>query len=232
LDTRSPLVESTLPSVNATMPSVPAPMAALALPALGGSVGDAIAYSHAQVRQALREYMTTPSRLSLGERKIIIMTPKVGQKSYGNEKRFLCPHPQAILVGQAWWNGRTAAPRVNITITGETPFRDSTTTWSNIDGKEVEHHVEGAKRACYGVSAGRSLHISDANGKGKEVKAMVTVRAPFTEESAVKTSQRSRPQLNVSGGELLGVFASKEIKVISKPSKKKSNAKSSERECV
>jgi hypothetical protein len=181
------------------------------------------------IKSALREYMNAPNRLDHGERKMIIMSPKVGQKSYGNEKRFLCPHPQAIMVGKSWWrkstDGETTIvrpPRINISITGEAPVKDATVTWHATDGSEesedkitgLGHGVQG-ETPFQGIAAGRSLHISDTDGKRRDVKAIVTVRAPF--ESG-----------GMNGGHVLGAFDSKEIKVISKPSKKKSNAKSSE----
>jgi hypothetical protein len=38
-------------------------------------------------RSDLENYLRTPSRYALGERKVVIHTPRVGQRSYGTEKR-------------------------------------------------------------------------------------------------------------------------------------------------
>lgn len=40
-------------------------------------------------RPHITKYVNEPNRLLLGERTVLVMSPKVGQKSYGNEKRFV-----------------------------------------------------------------------------------------------------------------------------------------------
>ncbi|KAJ3410016.1 hypothetical protein HDV05_004123 [Chytridiales sp. JEL 0842] len=48
--------------------------------------------------EVVKAYLGDPS----GEYTMIIGSTKVVQKSYGSEKRFLCPSPQVILVGSGW----------------------------------------------------------------------------------------------------------------------------------
>ncbi|RXK41567.1 hypothetical protein M231_01066 [Tremella mesenterica] len=186
---------------------------------------------------ALREYVTSPNRLAFGERKIIVMSPKVGQKSYGNEKRFLCPHPQAALVGSAWWTKSPEncpvtpilPPRVNISLVGEAPVKDATVSWTTVDAKNIDEKINTqaihpSDAPFLGNVAGRNLHISDNDGKRREVKALVTIKAPLKHHAGPHGWGMSKGMLtDISNDEIIGVFESKEIKVISKPSKKKSS---------
>lgn len=231
LPSSSPLVPATSLPTGSSVGTVKASPPIGTVPLIPS--GDVVPSS--AIRRSLREYMSAPNRLDHGERKVIIMSPKVGQKSYGTEKRFLCPHPQAIMVGKSWWRksveGNTTVvrpPRVNISITGEAPVKDASVTWHDSDGVEEDedkiagmgHGVIHGETPFHGIAAGRSLHISDTDGKRRDVRAVVTVRAPFANTAFGESSS--------NGGHVLGAFDSKEIKVISKPSKKKSNAKSSE----
>ncbi|KAL1412888.1 hypothetical protein Q8F55_000637 [Vanrija albida] len=194
------------------------------------------------INQALRQYIAAPNRLALGERKIIIMSPKVGQKSYGTEKRFLCPHPQATLVGKAWFTpskddcpvSPLLAPRVNISLSGESTVKDAHVSWTTLDNKSLDEKIHTQAiteedKPFLGNVAGKNLHISDNDGKRREVKAIVTVKAPLIHHAGVHGWGPAKGTMpDISNEQAIGVFESKEIKVISKPSKKKSNSKSAE----
>ncbi|WWD04877.1 hypothetical protein V865_002948 [Kwoniella europaea PYCC6329] len=191
---------------------------------------------------AMRQYVHAPNRLAFGERKLIVMSPKVGQKSYGTEKRFLCPHPQATLIGGSWWNkaqdgcpvSPLVAPRINISLTGEQPVKDAAVSWTAVNGNNLDEKINTQAlntedQPFVGNVAGKNLHISDNDGKRREVKALVTIKAPLKVFAGPNGWGISKNTLkDISDERTLGIFESKEIKVISKPSKKKSSAKAGE----
>ncbi|CAJ0751819.1 11805_t:CDS:2 [Entrophospora sp. SA101] len=124
-----------------------------------------------------------------GEKKVMILTSKVAQKSYGTEKRFLCPPPTTMILGE-----QTNQQGILEWISPSGNSLDPTSTCSemNFSGKCVSKH----------------LYISDADEKRKKVEVLVNIQSPM--------------------GDNIGTFASKPIKVISKPSKKRQSAKNME----
>ncbi|WVR06337.1 hypothetical protein IAU60_003368 [Kwoniella sp. DSM 27419] len=217
------------------------PYSAVAGPSIRRSSSTAIPVA-GPIDDTLRHFMNAPNRLAYGERKVIVMSPKVGQKSYGTEKRFLCPHPQAALVGESWWTKASddctvsplLPPRVNISLTGELPVKDAVVSWTAVDGRNLDDKsntqaIKKEDRAFLGNVAGKNLHISDNDGKRREVKALVTVKGPLKVYAGPNGWGHAKNTLtDISDDRVLGVFESKEIKIISKPSKKKSSAKAGE----
>jgi recombining binding protein (suppressor of hairless) len=177
---------------------------------------------------------------------MIVSTPKVGQKSYGTEKRFLCPHPQATLIGGGWWTKSPDncpispwhPPRVNVSLAGEHPVKDATVSWTTVDNHNLDEKINTQAikledKPFLGNVAGKNLHISDNDGKKREVKALITVKAPFMHYAGATGWGASKGSAkDITNEDVVGTFESKEIKVISKPSKKKSNSKSGECECI
>lgn len=187
----------------------------------------------------IRHYITCPSRLGLGERTVLIMTSKVGQKSYGAEKRFLCPPPMVLLIGSSWWNAcpdpyalgssRGAAlrprgeapttlipPRVNIGMSGESNNQDAVLEWATSSGRLIDVGNPSSEMAVSGRCIGKNLYITDVDEKRRTCETLVSVSVPG--RSAVEPV-------------LLGTFASKPIKIISKPSKKRQSNRNTECEC-
>ncbi|KAJ3484184.1 hypothetical protein NLJ89_g12003 [Agrocybe chaxingu] len=155
------------------------------------------------IRPFLDQYVRTPNRLAFGERTVIVMSSKVAQKSYGTEKRFLCPPPTAIMIGNSWWSDvvrrseepKLCPPRVIVSISGEPAPQEGTIEWTGSSGKSFD------------------LFISDVDEKKKKVEALVKITAPASDDEPER---------------VIGVFPSRPIKVISKPSKKRQSAKNLE----
>lgn len=217
----------------------PAAPAQLPAPALAPAPVSSDTNSNDATQAALVGYLTSPNRFEYGERRLVISTPKVGQKSYGNEKRFLCPHPQATLYGAAWWTTQgegcpatpIVPPRINISLSGEEAVKDANTTWTNLAGKNLDEKISQETilkrdQPFVGNVAGRNLHISDTEGKRSAFTAQVRIRAPSARR---EMAPKAWGAADLEPREIIGTFESKEIKVISKPSKKKTNTKSSER---
>ncbi|KAG9052156.1 hypothetical protein FS842_010403 [Serendipita sp. 407] len=182
------------------------------------------------IRPVLRQYMETRNRIGFGERTVIVMASKVAQKSYGQERRFLCPPPTAIMIGNSWWTesalGRDdrRSPRVTISISGESVPPESSIEWLSTSGKTVEPGEAPPEPSPYaqddisafqdgvngsdsrntqtyiGRAVGKQLFISDE--RQKKVEALVKVVAPGIEDETER---------------VVGIFPSKPIKVISKP---------------
>lgn len=135
-----------------------------------------------------------------GDQVLVILHAKVAQKSYGNEKRFFCPPPCIYLFGSGWKRKKEA-----IEAEGGTEQDSTTCAFMGIGNSEqemVQLNLEG-KNYC----AAKTLYISDSD---KRKHFMLTVKMFF------------------GNGQDIGVFNSKRIKVISKPSKKKQSLKNAD----
>ncbi|PFH53837.1 hypothetical protein AMATHDRAFT_54372 [Amanita thiersii Skay4041] len=173
------------------------------------------------IRPYLDQYVRTHNRLAFGERTIIVMSSKVAQKSYGTEKRFLCPPPTAILIGNSWWTDvvrrgedpKPCPPRVTISIAGEPVPQEGSIEWTGAGGKSFDVSDPPTGTTYIGRCVGKQLFISDVDEKKKKVEALVKVTAPTSDDEPER---------------VIGVFPSRPIKVISKPSKKRQSAKNLE----
>ncbi|KAF5380568.1 hypothetical protein D9615_004559 [Tricholomella constricta] len=173
------------------------------------------------IRPYLDQYVRTQNRLAFGERTVIVMSSKVAQKSYGTEKRFLCPPPTAIMIGNSWWTDvvrrgedpKLCPPRVVVSISGEPAPQEGSIEWTGSSGKSFDVGDPPTGTTYIGRCVGKQLFISDVDEKKKKVEALVKITAPASDDEPER---------------VIGVFPSRPIKVISKPSKKRQSAKNLE----
>ncbi|KPM04824.1 suppressor of hairless protein-like protein [Sarcoptes scabiei] len=132
--------------------------------------------------------------------RIIILHAKVAQKSYGNEKRFFCPPPCIYLEGEGWRKKQEQMIR-----DGRTEQESSLCAYIGIGNSDQDMQPLdfNGKSFC----AAKTLYISDSD---KRKHFMLSVKMFY------------------GNGEDVGVFHSRRIKVISKPSKKKQSLKNSD----
>jgi recombining binding protein (suppressor of hairless) len=128
--------------------------------------------------------------------RIVILHAKVAQKSYGNEKRFFCPPPCVYLTGNGW-KLRSAGDDKDSSDAMVKPC-----AFIGIGNKDLEMQQLSVENSGY--CAAKTLYISDSD-KRKHFQLIV--------------------KMFFSNGKDIGVFSSKRIKVISKPSKKKQSLK-------
>jgi len=126
------------------------------------------------------------------------------------------------MVGNSWWSEvrrsgeepTIAPPRVVVSISGEPTPPESSIEWAGASGKPFDATDPPNGTTFVGRCVGKQLFISEADEKRKKVEALVKVTAPSVGDEE---------------GKVIGLFPSKPIKVISKPSKKRQSAKNLER---
>ncbi|XP_022094986.1 recombining binding protein suppressor of hairless-like isoform X2 [Acanthaster planci] len=131
---------------------------------------------------------------------VVIQHAKVAQKSYGTEKRFFCPPPCIYLLDPGWRRKREQMQQ-----DGETEAGSQVCAFMGIGNSDQDMqqlNLEG-KDYC----AAKTLYISDSD---KRKHFLLSVKMFY------------------GSGEDIGVFNSKRIKVISKPSKKKQSLKNAD----
>lgn len=149
-------------------------------------------------RDAMRKYLE--QRRYDNHMRMIILHAKVAQKSYGNEKRFFCPPPCIYLFGSGWKQRQERMLRE-----GDNEQSSQLCAFIGIGNSEQEMQQLDFTNKNY--CAAKTLFISDSD---KRKHFMLSVKMFY------------------ANGEDLGVFHSKKIKVISKPSKKKQSLKNTD----
>ncbi|XP_014779917.1 recombining binding protein suppressor of hairless isoform X1 [Octopus bimaculoides] len=135
-----------------------------------------------------------------GDQVLVILHAKVAQKSYGNEKRFFCPPPCIYLFNNGWKRKKEQLERDG--ATEQESLVCAFMGIGNSDQDMVQLNLEG-KNYC----AAKTLYISDSD---KRKHFMLSVKMFY------------------GNSQDIGMFNSKRIKVISKPSKKKQSLKNAD----
>lgn len=127
-----------------------------------------------------------------------------------------------MLIGNSWWSDarrgdemKLTSPHVTVSISGEPIPSEGQIEWATASGRPIDAADAPSDETTHiGRCVGKQLFISDADERKKKVEALVKVTA------AVGDGEPDR---------LIGLFPSRPIKVISKPSKKRQSAKNLER---
>lgn len=141
------------------------------------------------------------------DQSVIILHAKVAQKSYGNEKRFFCPPPCVYLGGQGW---KVRQEQLKASGLGESSCRLSgymgldSSTDPQTDSFKLSFEEQTDKRM---FACAKTLYISDTD-KRKHFRLIL--------------------HLFHNGGQEIGTFHSRLIKIISKPSQKRQSMKNAD----
>ena len=135
-----------------------------------------------------------------GDMVVVMLHAKVAQKSYGNEKRFFCPPPCIYLYGDGW-----RRKKEEMMTNGETEHGSQLCAFIGIGNSDQEMQQLDLNGRHY--CAAKTLYISDSD---KRKHFMLSLKMFY------------------ANGNEIGMFHSKRIKVISKPSKKKQSLKNAD----
>ncbi|KAJ1937989.1 hypothetical protein EC988_007725, partial [Linderina pennispora] len=215
------------------------------------------AYSHEMPAYNPLALNSQAEVMGSGEKVIMILTSKVAQKSYGTEKRFLCPPPTIMLFGDDWQlpvslsadNGlldlgspqqlaASGKPRITVTV----PSNESTASSDNDDANFTSSsgEIRAAQIEWLGrpdpnpkaVSRSIPETVADISPprEGEPVTGRYVAKQLFindVDEKRKKVAVKVRLH-DQTGQVVLGSFDSKPIKVISKPSKKRQSSKNTD----
>ncbi|XP_041498720.1 recombining binding protein suppressor of hairless-like isoform X1 [Microtus oregoni] len=135
-----------------------------------------------------------------GDQTVLILHAKVAQKSYGKEKRFFCPPPCVYLMGSGWKKKKEQMER---------------------DGCSEQ---ESQPCAYIGIRhTGQEMQWLNLEGKNYS-----TAKTLYIPDSDKRKHFRLSVKMFYGNSDDIGVFVSKWIKVISKPSKKKQSLKNAD----
>lgn len=141
---------------------------------------------------------------------VLVLNAKVAQKSYGNEKRFFCPPPCVYLFGEIWKEKPTAQEKKFL------PLQKV----DNFDIQEAQSHI------CTFIGIGNSER--ELQPLLFDSKNFAAAKTMFISDSDKRKHFKILLRAYYRNGHEIGSFLTNNIKVISKPSKKKQSVKNSD----
>ncbi|XP_066520084.1 recombining binding protein suppressor of hairless-like protein [Hoplias malabaricus] len=171
-------------------------------PGSGSGVEESFSSLSTVTRESVKQYLQFRP-----DQSVLILHAKVAQKSYGNEKRFFCPPPCVYLCGDGW-NLRqeklkaSGVGELSCRLCGFMGLDSSPGPQADSFKLSFEEQTDSRMFAC-----AKTLYISDTD-KRKHFRLLL--------------------RLFHSGGQEIGSFQSRLIKIISKPSQKRQSMKNAD----
>ncbi|KZV75477.1 hypothetical protein PENSPDRAFT_571345 [Peniophora sp. CONT] len=148
---------------------------------------------HPKIRRVVREHVVQPNAPMTT---IVCLHAAVAQKSYGSEKRFLCPPPVVHVEGPGWQMRQQKLSMSVVSETGERSFGQNSTLDAQMSASFKFLHVTGTAKA-------KSFLLS------------LDIAEPPAIPAAVHSDDPPQPF-----GRVWASFDSAPVTIISKPSKK------------
>ncbi|KAJ2320884.1 hypothetical protein GGI00_006157, partial [Coemansia sp. RSA 2681] len=186
-----------------------------------------------------------------GSKVVMVLTSKVAQKSYGTEKRFLCPPPTILLFGDAWQledrggGGSSnssdfvaAMPRISVAVPASDEANADAAGGALADAAPPKGTAQlewiarpdpapKPRQHVPHAAATAAAAAQRAPRDGEPITGRYVAKQLFindVDEKRKRVAVRVRLH-DPSGRAVLGEFESRPIKVISKPSKKRQSVK-------
>lgn len=150
---------------------------------------------HSKIRRIVRDHVSQDPARVMPMTTVICLHAAVAQKSYGSEKRFLCPPPVVHIEGPVWQMRAQQLAMAVVSESGERSFEQKAPLDNNMTASFKFLHVTGTAKA---KSFQLSLDIAEPPPPALSAEASV----------------------EPSSGRVWATFDSAPVTIISKPSKK------------